>query len=86
MNLGGTHSNPSTPKEMEFGGGAFGMSFDLEEVKRVGPPQWDLCPYKKGHQTALSCWLSPPCEDTGRRRPCVSQEESFRQEPNQPAL
>jgi hypothetical protein len=27
--------------------------------------------------------LSPPCEDTARRQPCASQEESPHQKPNE---
>lgn len=42
----------------------------------MGLPLWDSCPCKKRKTKSLS----PPCEDSGRRQPSASQDESSFQE------
>ena len=79
------HVEALTPRAPVFGGGALGRLVAFDGVIWAGPYKkgMGLCPYKKRKRGQSS--FSLLCEDTVRKWPSASQEESRPQEWNQPA-
>ena len=49
--------------------GVLGRWLGLEEILRVDPLRWDLCPYKRGIDLSLhACTQDRPCEERPRKR------------------